>query len=67
MLAKLYLIAHGLNDLVLNSSAQLKNVGKRVYTSDMMEKYASAKVGEEKERIRQWLISEDFEGLAEKL
>jgi predicted nucleotidyltransferase component of viral defense system len=34
---------------------------------DAMEKYAEQQNKIQKEEIRQWLISEDFEGLAEKL
>ena len=34
---------------------------------DIMDSYATIKVQESKEETRQWLIDEDFEGLAERL
>ena len=47
----------------------LEDLEKALATSDIVfsESELKAKLEEQKEEIRQWLIDEDFEGLAERL
>ena len=54
---------------IVEELAEYEAIKKAVAMSDIVfsESELKAKLEEQKEEIRQWLIDEDFEGLAERL